>query len=318
MQIQEVILNSGHSMPLIGMGTAADPLPPPENLTSIIIDAIAAGYRHFDTAALYSTEEPLGRAVAEALKRDLIKDRDEVFITSKLWCSDADHDLVLPALKESLRKLGLNYVDLYLIHWPVRIKPGINHFRFSKDDILPFDMKGTWKAMEECCKLGLAKSVGLSNFSCAKIERLLQHATIPPAVNQVEMNVAWQQQKMLEFCREKGIHVSAWSPLGANGAYWGSHRVLKSPVLQKIAAAKGKTVAQVALRWIHEEGASIIVKSFNNERMRENLDILDWKLTDEEVKQIKQISQCRGLLGQLFLHENGPYKTLEQLWDGEI
>ncbi|KAK4488989.1 hypothetical protein RD792_004785 [Penstemon davidsonii] len=316
-KIPEVILNSGHRMPLIAMGAVSDPLPPPEQLTSIYIDAIATGYRHFDTASIYNTEEPLGKAVAKALELGLIKNRDELFITSKLWCTDAHHDLVLPALKETLGKLDLSYVDLYLIHWPVRIMKGSENLESLNENVVPFYINATWKAMEECCEFGLAKSIGVSNFSWVKLKKILDQATIPPAVNQVEMNVAWQQEKLVEFCRANGVRLSAWSPLGSNGSCWGSQKVLKSPVLQNIAAAKEKTVAQIALRWIYEQGASMVVKSFNKERMKENIKIFDWKLSKEEVDNIKQIPQRRGFLGEWFVHENGPYKSLEQLWDGE-
>ncbi|KAL3724881.1 hypothetical protein ACJRO7_029967 [Eucalyptus globulus] len=315
--VPEVVLNSGIRMPLIGMGGGADSLPPPDVLTSIFLDAIEVGYRHFDTAANYGSEEVLGRAVAEALDRGLIKNRGDIFITTKLWCTDAHPGLVLPALKKSLRKLGLEYVDLYLIHWPVRVKEGLEGYNF-KGQMLPFDIKGTWEAMEECSKLGLAKSIGVSNFGTEKLSQLLMHATIPPAVNQVEMNVGWQQEKLRAYCREKGIHVTAWSPLSANGASWGSLAVVESPVLKEISIAKGKTVAQIALRWIHEQGASMIVKSFNKERMKENLQILDWGLSQEDLDKIKlQIPQKRGFPGDCFICENGPYKSLDELWDGD-
>ncbi|KAK9277910.1 hypothetical protein L1049_027467 [Liquidambar formosana] len=318
-QIPEVVLSSGQKMPVIGTGTASNPLPPPHQLTSILVDAIEIGYRHFDTAAIYGSEESLGRAVVEALDRGLIKSRDEIFITSKLWCADAHPDLVLPALKNTLQKLGVEYLDLYLIHWPIRMKQGtVTGFEVSKEDILPFDIKGTWEAMEECYKLGLVKSIGVSNYGTKKLSQLLQHATIPPAVNQVEMNPAWQQGKLREFCKEKGIHVCAWSPLGANGAFWGSLAVTESPILKDIAAAKGKSLAQVALRWIYEQGVSFIVKSFNKERMKENLQIFDWELSEDELAKIKQIPQRRGFSGEGCISQEGPYKSLEELWDGDV
>ncbi|XP_056168719.1 methylecgonone reductase-like [Syzygium oleosum] len=316
--VPEVVLSTGERMPLIGMGGAARPLPPLDVLTSIFLEAIEAGYRHFDTAASYGSEEALGRAIAEALERRLVKSRSDIFITTKLWCTDAHPGLVLPALKKSLQRLGLEYVDLYLIHFPARSKEGNEGWFDIKGKILPFDMKGTWEAMEECSKLGLAKSIGVSNFGAKKLSQILMHAAIPPAVNQVEMNVGWQQEKLRAYCREKGIHVSAWSPLGANGASWGSLAVVESPVLKEIAIARGKTVAQVALRWIYERGASVIVKSFNKERMKENLHILDWGLSQEDSDKIKlQIPQKRGCPCYTFISEDGPYKSLDELWDGD-
>ncbi|KAL0342280.1 UNVERIFIED_CONTAM: Methylecgonone reductase [Sesamum calycinum] len=311
--IPEVVLNSGHKMPAIGLGTGGSKLPLAEQLP-LLVEAISAGYRHFDTATLYGTEEIVGQAVAEALGRGLIKSRDELFITTKLWCSDAEHDLVLPALNESLRKLGLQYVDLYLIHWPIRIQ---------KDDTnsiktMHFDIKGTWEGMEECCRMGLAKSIGVSNYSCAKLSTLLENATIPPAVNQVELNVSWQQQKLMEFCKDKGIHVCAFSPLGAYGSYSGYNVVVENPILKDIAAARNKTAAQVVLRWILQQGGIPIVRSFNKERMKQNLQIFDWELTDEEVGKIQQIPQQRACNPTNLVGPHAQYKSLEELWDGEI
>lgn len=322
MSVPTVKLNSGHEMPLIGMGTAPA-LPPHDQLVSTLVDAIEAGYLHFDTAALYGSEEALDRAVAEALQRGLIKSREQVFITSKLWCTETHRDLVLPALKRTLGRLGMDYLDLYLIHLPVTLKKKVNRdehedMRIEKEDVIPFDMRGTWEAMEECCRLGLVKSIGVSNFSCTKLSQLLHYATIPPAVNQVEMHVAWRQEKMLEFYKEKGIHVSAWSPLGANGIpLWGNHAVMQSPVLKDISIQKHKSVAQVALRWVYEQGASVIVKSFNKDRMKENLQILDWELSSEEIAQIQEIPLYTGFKVDIFIHPNGPYKSADQFWDGE-
>ncbi|KAF8014570.1 hypothetical protein BT93_H0404 [Corymbia citriodora subsp. variegata] len=315
--VPKAVLSTGERMPLIGMGGAAIPLPPLNALTSIFLEAIEVGQHHFDTAACYGSEEALGLAMAKAQERGLVKSHGNIFITTRLWCTDSHPDLVLPALKKSLRKLGLEYVDLYLIHWPVRVKEGTEGFDF-KGKLLPFDINGTWEAMEECSKLGLAKSIGVSNFGTKKLSQLLSHATIPPAVNQVEMNVGWQQEKLRAYCRDKGIHVSAWSPLSAKGAPWGSSVVVENPVLKEIAIARGKTVAQIALRWIYEQGASVIVKSFNKDRMKENLQILDWGLSQEDLDKIKlQIPQRRGLPGDFFVFEDGPYKSLDELWDSD-
>ncbi|CAN4081301.1 unnamed protein product [Withania somnifera] len=316
-----VKLNTGREMPLIGMGTAptSPPLPPIDQLVSIFIDAIEAGYRHFDTAASYGSEEALGQAVAEALQRGLIKSREDVFITSKLWITETQHDLVLPALKRSLARLGMDYLDLYHIHWPVTMHGNEQELKLVAEDVIPFDMKGTWEAMEECHRLGLAKSIGVCNFSCTKFSQLLTHATIPPAVNQVEMHVTWRQDKMLEFCKEKGIHVSAWSPLGANGIpFWGNHDVMHNSVLKDIASHRQKSIAQVALRWVYEQGVSVLVKSFNKERMKENLQILDWELSNEELARIQEIPQCRGYKGEELVHPDGPYKSIDEFWDGEL
>ncbi|WJX67071.1 3''-deamino-3''-oxonicotianamine reductase [Trifolium repens] len=313
--IPEVVLNSGHKMPMIGFGTGTVPLPPNDELIPAFINGIKIGYRHFDTAAYYGSEEPLGQAIAQALEQGLIKNRSEIFITTKLWCTDAHPGLVLPALKNSLKRLGLDYVDLYLIHFPVRLRQGVKGINYNHGDILPFDMKGTWENMEKCANLGLAKSIGLSNFGVKKISEILEYASIPPALVQVEMNAAWHQENLKKFCKDKGIHVSAWSPLGANGALWGSLAVMDNPILKDIAIASGKTVAQVALRWLIEQGSTPIVKSFNKERMKANLEIFNWKLSEVDLEKIKMIPQYRAFKGERFISKNGPYKTAEDLWD---
>ncbi|KAI4326311.1 hypothetical protein MLD38_031637 [Melastoma candidum] len=182
--------------------------------------------------------------------------------------------------------------------------------------MLPFDIKGTWVAMEECSRLGLAKSICVSNFGSRKLSQILDSCTVPPAVNQVEMNVAWQQTKLREFCKGKGIHIRAWSPLGGNSAPWGSLAVMQSPVLKEIADARGSTVPQVALKWVDEQGAVVIVKSFNKERKKENLKIFEWKMTEYELEKIKGIPQRRGYPGEWFIDaDNGPCKSAEELFD---
>ncbi|CAI9087884.1 OLC1v1022072C1 [Oldenlandia corymbosa var. corymbosa] len=242
----KILLNSGHEMPALGFGCATFNLPPFDDLISILLHAIQIGYRHFDTAPTYgTTEAALGKAVAKALESGVIKSRDELFITSKLGIADAHPDLVLPAIKKTLETMGLEYLDLYLVHLPVRVKPGADMFNLAEGDVLPFDMHGTWKVMEICSNLGLTKSIGLSNFSCEKISTLLQNSTIPPAIDQVEMNVGWQQRKLVPFCKEKGIHVSAWSPLGAYGNFWGSNAVMENQIMKNIAISKKKPVSQV-------------------------------------------------------------------------
>lgn len=311
--------STDRTIPLLGYGTAEYPFGASiETMKESILHAIELGYRHFDSASLYQSEVPLGEAISDALRLGLIKSRDELFITSKLWCSDGHKDLVLPALQKTLENLQLEYLDLYLIHWPVSSKPGEYVLPVKEKDLLPMDFRSVWEAMEECQKLGLAKSIGVSNFSCKKLENLLATAKIPPAVNQVEISPLWQQKKIREFCEEKGIHVTAYSPLGAKGMLWGTNNVMECQVLKEIAAARGKSMAQICLRWVHEQGVSVLVKSFNKERIKQNLDIFDWKLSQEDLKRISQIPQQRAYVAAEFVSEKGPYKSVEEFWDGEI
>ncbi|XVF85527.1 hypothetical protein PTKIN_Ptkin17bG0124500 [Pterospermum kingtungense] len=305
--------------PRLGFGTAEYPFGLSlETMRETLIEAIKVGYRHFDTAALYQSEQPLGEAISDALRLGIIKSRDELFITSKLWCSDAHRHCVLPALQKTLRKLKLEYLDLYLVHWPVSVTSGVYELPVKKEDLVPIDLKSVWEAMEECQELGLTKSIGVSNFSCEKLQIILSTAKIPPAVNQVEINPLWQQEKIRKFCKEKGIIITAYSPLGAKGALWGKDWVMDCDVLKKIAQTKGKTIAQVCLRWVYEQGVCVLVKSFKKERMKENVDIFNWELSPEESHQISLLPQCKGFPADEFVSDDGPYKSLEELWDGEI
>ncbi|KAH0692278.1 hypothetical protein KY285_019375 [Solanum tuberosum] len=302
-------------MPAIGMGTVLSSRPgadPSETMKSAILEAIKAGYRHFDTAFIYQSEKPLGEAIVEAIHLGFIKSRDELFITTKLWCTFAQRDQIVGACKLSLRELQLDYVDMYLIHHPLRVSEKIQKFPVPKEMIHPLDIKGVWEGMEECKNLGLTKGIGVSNFSCKKLKELLSVAKIPPAVNQ--MNPIWQQKELREFCNAKGIHITAYSPLGAYNTIWGHNRVMECDVLTEIAKSKGKTIAQIALRWIYEQGVSLVVKSLNKERMKENLQIFDWSLTQPDLEKISELPQHKGFI---MASSFGPHDFVMQL-DAEI
>ncbi|GAV73494.1 Aldo_ket_red domain-containing protein [Cephalotus follicularis] len=310
----------GKSIPVVSYGTGDYPFGAnPQFTKESILHAIEVGYRHFDTSSVYQSEQPLGEAISEAINLGLIESRAQLFITSKLWCCDTHHDRVLPALHKSLQTLNLTYIDLYLIHWPLSMKSPEYEFPPINKDFLPMDFKSVWEAMEECQTLGLTKCIGVSNFSIKKLETLLATAKIPPVANQVEMNPGWQQKKLRDFCEQKGILIIAYSTLGSTGAFWGSNRVMESELLKKIAKAKGKSVAQICLRWAYEQGVIVITKSRNKERMKENISIFDWKLSPEECLKISdEIPQQRVLRGLEFVSEEGPFKSLEELWDGDI
>ncbi|KAL8490280.1 hypothetical protein ACS0TY_025986 [Phlomoides rotata] len=267
----------------------------------VMVHAIERGFRHFDTAAHYGSEEAVGKAIAKALKLGLIKSRSEVFVCSKLWASDTHADRVLPAFKKSMQ-----YESAF--EYPVA----------DKKNIIPFDCKAVWSVMEEIQRSGLAKSIGVSNFSCKKIEHLLSFATIPPAVNQLELSPVWQQKKLVDFCKSKGIVVTGYATLGSAGQFWGTDRVVGVQALKDIAKAKAKSVPQVILRWAHQHGVATVVKSYNPGRMEENSSIFDWELSDEECKKISEIPQSRGTKAEGFVSEEGAIKSVEDLWDGEL
>ncbi|PRQ41301.1 putative oxidoreductase [Rosa chinensis] len=304
------IASDKSSIPVLGLGTAAYPFVASEAAKEAILTAIQVGYRHFDTAAVYQTEQLLGEAIAEALSLELVKSRDELFLLPSFGARM--HTITLSCLP------FIKHSNLYLIHWPVSFEPGSYDMPVKKEDLLPMDFKSVWEAMEECQKLGLTKAIGVSNFSCKKIEILLSTAIIPPAVNQVEMNPLWQQKKLKEFCERKGIIITAYSPLGAKATPWGTNGVMECETLKQIAETKRKTLAQVCLRWAYEQGVSVVVKSFNKERIKENMDIFEWELQPEEVDKINQIPQKRACQASDFVSDNGPFKSLEEFWDGEI
>ncbi|EER94390.1 probable NAD(P)H-dependent oxidoreductase 1 [Sorghum bicolor] len=324
--VPAVALSSGKPMPRIGLGTASFPLGNAGDrpvVREAVLRALDAGYRHFDTSAVYGTERAIGDAVAEAVSAGTLASRDDVYITSKLWIADAHPGHVLPALRKTLQNLQMEYVDLYLIHFPVSMRlpeaeggAGAGPV-LAKENLVEMDMKGVWEEMEECHRRGLAKAIGVSNFSCKKLDYLLSFANIPPAVNQVEVNPCCRQNKLRVFCREKGIQLCAYSPLGGKGAPWANNSVMNSPLLRQIALTKGKTVAQVCIRWVYEQGDCVIAKSFNEKRMRENLDIFEWQLTEDECRRISALPESRGTY-DFFVHESGPYKTAQEFWDGEI
>nr|ACM44067.1 NADPH-dependent codeinone reductase-like protein [Papaver orientale] len=307
-----ITLSSGIRMPALGMGTAEKMVKGTEREKLAFLKAIEVGYRRFDTAAAYQTEECLGEAIAEALQLGLIKSRDELFITSKLWCTDAHVDLVLPALQ---RNLKLEYLDLYLIHFPISLKPGKIVNDIPKDQMLPMDSKSVWAAMEGCQALGFTRAIGVSNFSCKKLQELMATANSPPVVNEVEMSPIFQQKNLRAYCKANNIMITAYSVLGSRGAAWGSNAVMDSKVLHQIAVAIGKSVAQVSMRWVYQQGACLVVKSFNEGRMKENLKIFDWELTEEDMYKISEIPQSRTVSADFLLSPTGPFKTEEEFWD---
>ncbi|KQJ82855.1 hypothetical protein BRADI_5g11620v3 [Brachypodium distachyon] len=296
--------SAGRSLPAVGFGTARFPFVA-EDVKNAVFAALELGYRHLDTASLYRSEQLVGEAVAEAAQRGIIASRGEVFVTTKLWCTQCHRDLVLPSLKESLQNLKMEYVDLYLVHFPISVRPSEPHFPMKREDVVPIDLRGVWQAMEECHRLGLAKMIGVSNFTTKKLQELLSIAKIPPAVNQVELNPSWQQNRLIEFCKEKGIHLTAYSPLGGQSRTSNTNAVLHSEILKEIAEARGKSVAQISLRWIYEQGVSMVPMSMKKDRLKENIEIFDWELTDNDRLKISQIPQHKKVTVLSILYPEG-------------
>ncbi|KAL3682973.1 hypothetical protein R1sor_000995 [Riccia sorocarpa] len=312
-------LNNGALMSAVATGTA----PLKEFTTEFILKAIELGYRHFDTAKTYGpSEHILGEGLQEAFKQGLVK-REDVFITTKLSPGDMNPPDVIPALKNSLSALQLDYVDMYLIHWPVSLRPGSSWWQLTAEDYLPLDIPGCWKALEKCVELGLTKGIGVSNFSVKNLKALESHAKILPAVNQVERHPGYDRTAIVNHCKKSGTVVTGYAALGAPGygalplGTYGTNGVIENPILKEVGAKYGKTSAQIALRWALERGCGVVVKSVNPGRMAQNIDLFDFTLRDEDMETIDSMPHHRVEDGHWYVGPGSPYTTVEDLWADE-
>ncbi|KAK8749074.1 hypothetical protein OTU49_015661, partial [Cherax quadricarinatus] len=300
--------SNGKSVPVLGLGTWESK---PGDMTAAVKNAVTAGYRHIDCAHLYGNEPEVGAAIA-ALIKDGTVTRDELFITSKLWNTFHAKSSVLPALKTTLADLGLDYIDLYLIHWPMGYKEG--------GDLLPADSTGkklysdvdyveTWEAMEECVKLGLTRSIGVSNFNKKQLERVLKVAKVPIANNQIEVHPYLPQNKLIEFCKSKGITITAYSPLGSPERPWakpGDPVLTEDPKVKTLAQKYKKSPAQILIRFQIDRGLIVIPKSANKSRIEENFQIWDFQLSPEDIKLLESL-ECNGRICSSSEASDHPY-----------
>ncbi|MED4205885.1 aldo/keto reductase [Neobacillus mesonae] len=257
-------LHNDVKMPWLGIGVFKVEEGP--ELVNAVKTAIKHGYRSVDTAAIYENEEGVGIGIQEGLKEAGIA-REELFVTSKVWNSDLGYESTIAAYETSLKKLGLEYLDLYLIHWPVEGK-----------------YKDAWRALETLYKEGRVKSIGVSNFQIHHLEDLMKAAEIKPMVNQVERHPRLTQKELQAFCKNNGIQLEAWSPLMQG-------QLLENEILQKIADNHNKSFAHIILRWDLQHGVVIIPKSTKEHRIIENANVFDFELTKEEMQIIDDLNQ---------------------------
>lgn len=254
--MQHVALNNGVKMPVVGFGVFQ--IADAKECERSVIDAIEAGYRLIDTAASYLNEEAVGRG----LRRSGV-DREDLFVTTKLWVQDTGYERTKQTIDKSLRRLQLDYLDLYLIHQPFG------------------DVHGSWRAMEEACKAGKVRAIGVSNFHPDRLMDIMAFNEMPPAVNQVEVNPFHQQAESVKFMRDNGVQSEAWAPFAE-----GRNNLFKNEALAIIGRKYGKSIGQVVLRWLVQRGIVPLAKSVRKERMAENLNIFDFQLDDTDLARI--------------------------------
>lgn len=284
-------LNSGNKMPIIAYGTFRAS---PGECGEAIMHAIKAGYRHFDCAHVYGNEKEIGEAFKNAFDEGLVK-REDLFITSKLWCSDHDVEIVPRACENTLKDLQLDYLDLYLIHFPVCWKhTGITTPSWGKSELGDTPLIDTWRAMEGLSEKGLCKSIGVSNYPMLLMHDLTTQAKIQPACNQIEAHAYYQRPSLVNYCLSRNICVTAHTPIGGgtlNAESWRSPIPLNDPLINKIADAHKKSAAQVLLRLLLQKGIVVLPKSSKPHRMAENINILDFSITDDEMKEIEGLDK---------------------------
>jgi alcohol dehydrogenase (NADP+) len=315
--MKTITLASGDAVPAIGLGTWKIS---EDEAFGVVQTAIESGYRHIDCARIYENEVPIGRGLEFCLRSGVI-DRDSLWITSKLWNDSHRRQDVRPALEQSLLDLRLDWLDLYLIHWPVAHRRGVLHAETASDyeTLEDIPLSETWLAMRECQKSGLCRNIGVSNFSRAAIEELISQTGIVPAVNQVEMHPYLPQNALLEYCHGKGIAVTAYSPLGSRDRPedMKSARepsLFRDPVIESHAQAIGISPASLLIAWAVQRGTIVIPKSANPQRIRENLAAAEISIPASVMQEIAGLDRhFRFVDGKFWEIDGGPY-TAREMW----
>ncbi|PSN47618.1 Alcohol dehydrogenase [NADP(+)] A [Blattella germanica] len=292
-EIPNLKFSNGYAIPVIGLGTWKSK---PGEVQVAVEVALDAGYRHIDCAFAYRNESEVGKAIENKIRNGVVK-REDIFVTSKLWNTCHRPDLVMSACKNTLADLGLDYLDLYLIHWPFAFKEGndiIPTDEFGNIILSDVDYMDTWKEMENCVNLGLVRSIGLSNFNSQQLQRVIDESCIKPMCLQVEINPYLNQSKLRAFCRERSIVITAYSPLGSPDSPFlkpGTPKLLEDAKLIEIGNRVGKSVSQVILRYLVQLGVATVPKSVTPTRIQENINIFDFELTHDDMAYIDTLNQ---------------------------
>ncbi len=309
--------SNGDKLPTLGLGTWKSKL---GEVRKAVYWAIEAGYRHLDCAAIYQNELEVGQGISDAIGDGLVK-RKELFVTSKLWNDSHRHEDVRPALEKSLRNLGLSYLDLYLMHWPIAFKPGTS-FAEHREEFYTYKdipLTQTWEAMQEQKAMGATKHIGVSNFNRDKLKELLDMGGEKPEMNQVEMHPFLPQASLVDFCRVNGILMTAYSPLGSPDSRGERHkndpRLMENNTVADIAKKHSATVGQILIAWSIARGIAVIPKSVNQARIVENLKAAELELTAQDMDDLANVGiKHRFVDGSIFTGKQSPYK-LTDLWE---
>ncbi|XP_058054884.1 aldo-keto reductase family 1 member B1-like [Anopheles bellator] len=312
-KVPKILFKNGASIPAVGLGTWNSP---PGQVAQAVRDAIDVGYRHIDCAHVYENEHEVGEGIAAKIAQNRVK-REDLFVTSKLWNTYHRPDLVHGALQVTLRNLGLKYLDLYLIHWPQAYQEGDVLFPLRPDGkrvhFSDADYIDTWPAMEKLVDRGLVRNIGLSNFNTKQVQRILNVARLAPVTNQIECHPYLHQSALTEYCRQQGITITAYSPLGSPARPWVKDDdpvLMDDPVVQSVAKKHSRTAAQILIRYQVQLGHIVIPKSVSKQRIAANADIFQFKLDDDDMKKLGALERNGRICPESFSfgHPHHPFE----------